>query len=147
MISTFINPLILKNAKPNKISTFLFRSKTNEACSESVPNEDTDLQNSDMPINIESPFKKEQKLCILCRLNINPDYKNVRLLSQFQSRYTGRIYGKHITGLCEHKHNKLVQEIKKAQIAGLMGYMTKDPRFVNDPPLFNPNFPFRSHKY
>ncbi|XP_076758480.1 mitochondrial ribosomal protein S18C [Xylocopa sonorina] len=144
MISTFINPLILKNTRTSNISAFLFRSKTNEAC---APNEVTDSENSDMPINIENPFKKERKLCILCKLNINPDYKNVRLLSQFQSRHTGRIYGKHITGLCEHKHNKVVQEIKKAQVAGLMGYMTKDPQFVNDPQLFNPDFPFRPHKY
>lgn len=117
-------------------------------------------------------------MCILCKLNINPDYKNVRLLSQFQSRHTGRIYEKHITGLCESKQKKVEQEIYKAQqcgnnifscfnvilnifysnlwylivfnyffVLGLMGYMTKDPKFVNDPMLFDPNFPFKPHKY
>ena len=80
-------------------------------------------------------------MCILCKLNINPDYKNVRLLSQFQSRHTGRIYEKHITGLCDYKQKKVEQEINKAQQCGLMGYMTKDPKFVNDPMLFDPNFP------
>jgi len=65
---------------------------------------------------------KEKQKCILCRLNIEPDYKNVRLLSQFQSRYTGRIYGKHITGLCKHKQMRLEQEIAKAQNAGIYKY-------------------------
>lgn len=61
---------------------------------------------------------KERRQCILCRLGIEPDYKNVRLLSQFQSRYTGRIYDKHITGLCEHKQKRVEEEILKAQNAG-----------------------------
>jgi len=56
-------------------------------------------------------------------LDIEPDYKNVRLLSQFQSRYTGRIYGRHITGLCKHKQMKLEQEIAKAQSAGTYIYI------------------------
>lgn len=70
------------------------------------------------PVAIENPYKEKRKLCILCKLNIEPDYKNVRLLSQFQSRYTGRIYEKHITGLCERKQKKVEQEIRKAQKAG-----------------------------
>lgn len=61
---------------------------------------------------------KERRRCILCKLGIEPDYKNVRLLSQFQSRYTGRIYGKHITGLCGYKQKRLEEEILKAQNAG-----------------------------
>lgn len=32
-------------------------------------------------------------------------------------------------------------------VLGLMGFMTKDPKFVNDPMLFDPNFPFKPHKY
>jgi len=56
-------------------------------------------------------------------LDIEPDYKNVRLLSQFQSRYTGRIYGRHITGLCKHKQMRLEQEIAKAQSAGTYIYI------------------------
>lgn len=143
MISTFINTRILKNAT-NRIPSFLFRSETNEV---RAPNLTTATEQKDMPINIENPFQKERRLCILCKLNIDPDYKNVRLLSQFQSRYTGRIYGKHITGLCEHKQKRVEEEIKKAQSSGLMAYMTKDPNYVNDPMLFNPDMPFRPHKY
>lgn len=68
---------------------------------------------------MENPFTKERKLCILCKYNIQPDYKNVRLLSQFQSRFTGRIYGRHITGLCKAKQEKVETEISKAQSAGI----------------------------
>ncbi|KAL2716126.1 hypothetical protein V1478_013802 [Vespula squamosa] len=101
----------------------------------------------DMPDLDTNPYKKEKQQCLLCRLNIQPDFKNVRLLSQFQSRYTGRIYGRHITGLCKNKQEQVEKEILKAQNAGLMGYFTKDPKYVNDPPLFDPNNPLRPHKY
>ncbi|KYN41666.1 hypothetical protein ALC56_03927 [Trachymyrmex septentrionalis] len=42
---------------------------------------------------------------------------------------------------------RLEQEIAKAQSAGLMGYWTKEPEYVKDPKLFDPNHPFRPHKY
>uniref|UniRef100_A0A183A1P7 RT18C protein n=1 Tax=Echinostoma caproni TaxID=27848 RepID=A0A183A1P7_9TREM len=53
-----------------------------------------------LPVMMEDPYKKTKKRCFLCKHNIELDYKNVRLLSQFVSPYTGRIYGRHITGLC-----------------------------------------------
>lgn len=68
---------------------------------------------------IENPFTRDKRQCILCRLNVEPDYKNVRLLSQFQSRFTGRVYGKHITGLCAAKQKRVEAEILRAQAAGL----------------------------
>ncbi|CAK9824419.1 28S ribosomal protein S18c, mitochondrial [Anthophora retusa] len=144
MISTFVNTRTLQNVT-NRIPAFLFRSKTTQATA--LNDEPTDSENGDLPVEMENPYKKERQLCILCKLNIEPDYKNVRLLSQFQSRYTGRIYGKHITGLCEHKQKRVEQEINKAQHAGLMGYMTKNVTYLEDPKLFNPNFPFRPHKW
>ncbi|XP_015584701.1 28S ribosomal protein S18c, mitochondrial [Cephus cinctus] len=102
---------------------------------------------SDKPTFMRNPYKYKKQECILCKLNIKPDYKNVRLLSQFQSRFTGRIYGRHITGLCKNQQRKVEQEILKAQNAGLMGYYTKDVAFCKDPKLFDPNHPFRPHKY
>lgn len=65
-----------------------------------------------------NPFMKEKKKCLLCQYNITPDYKNIRFLSQFQSKFTGIVYGRHITGLCKHKQEMLEREIKKAQNAG-----------------------------
>lgn len=67
---------------------------------------------------MKNVYVNEKRQCILCKLNIEPDFKNIRLLSQFQSRYTGRIYGNHITGLCKHKQKRVEEEILKAQNAG-----------------------------
>lgn len=94
-----------------------------------------------------NPFQKEKIQCILCKHNIDPDYKNVKLLSQFQSPYTGRIYGRHITGLCKAKQDKVEKEILKAQMSMLMGYMHKDVTYLKDPKLFDPERPIRPHKY
>ncbi|PVD31059.1 hypothetical protein C0Q70_10336 [Pomacea canaliculata] len=45
-----------------------------------------DNMKDDMPVSsMPDPFKPEQKRCILCKHNIDVDYKNVRLLSQFVS--------------------------------------------------------------
>lgn len=107
----------------------------------SVPQSDTpDFQ-------MQNPYEKEKPQCILCKMDITPNYKNVQLLSQFQSRYTGRIYGRHITGLCKAKQEQVEKEIKKAQTAALMPGYHKDVKFLNDPLLFNPERPIRPHKY
>lgn len=94
-----------------------------------------------------NPFQKEKIQCILCKHSIEPDYKNVKLLSQFQSPYTGRIYGRHITGLCKAKQEKVESEITKAQGCGLMGYYHKNVQFLKDPKLFDPERPLRPHKF
>lgn len=94
-----------------------------------------------------NPFQKEKIQCILCKHNIEPDYKNVKLLSQFQSPYTGRIYGRHITGLCKAKQEKVEAEIIKSQGCALMGYFHKNVAYLKDPKLFDPERPLRPHKY
>lgn len=96
---------------------------------------------------MENPFEREKVKCILCKHGIEPDYKNVRLLSQFQSPHTGRIYGRHITGLCKSQQLKVENEISKAQHLALMGYYHKDVRYIKDPKLFDPERPIRPHKY
>lgn len=102
---------------------------------------------NDEPIEMENPFEREKIKCILCKHGIEPDYKNVRMLSQFQSPHTGRIYGRHITGLCKSQQQKVEAEILKAQHLGFMGYYHKDVRFIKDPKLFDPERPIRPHKY
>ncbi|KAL3193159.1 hypothetical protein MRX96_058647 [Rhipicephalus microplus] len=70
----------------------------------------------DMPdFNMENPFKKEPRQCILCKHSVQVDYKNVKLLSQFVSPYTGKIYEKHITGLCQKQQESVRREIMKAK--------------------------------
>ncbi|KAF5308504.1 hypothetical protein FQR65_LT06169 [Abscondita terminalis] len=107
-----------------------------------------DTNNADVPkFDMDNPFEKERKLCILCKHNITPDYKNVKLLSQFQSPYTGRIYGRHITGLCEHKQLQVEAEIVKAQSAGLMATYMKESVFIKNPKLFDIENPLRPHRF
>ncbi|XP_072377641.1 small ribosomal subunit protein bS18m [Diabrotica undecimpunctata] len=104
--------------------------------------------NVDAPdFEMENPYEKEKVQCILCKHKIEPDYKNVRLLSQFQSPYTGRIYGRHITGLCKRQQQKVEKEIVKAQFAGLMAYYLKEPVFLQDPELFDVEKPIRPHRF
>ncbi|XP_037719038.1 28S ribosomal protein S18c, mitochondrial [Drosophila subpulchrella] len=102
---------------------------------------------SDLPIDITNPYEKDPQQCILCKHSIEPHYKNVKLLSQFQSPYTGRIYGRHITGLCKRRQEQVEQAILRAQQCLLMPGYHKDLDFLQDPKLFDPERPVRPHKY
>ncbi|KAF6131568.1 mitochondrial ribosomal protein S18C [Phyllostomus discolor] len=72
--------------------------------------------NEDLPVPMENPYKEPLKKCILCGKRV--DYKNVQLLSQFISPFTGCIHGRHITGLCGKKQKEITKAIKRAQIMG-----------------------------
>ncbi|TSP09046.1 28S ribosomal protein S18c, mitochondrial [Bagarius yarrelli] len=90
---------------------------------------------------MENPYKQAQKGCVLCSVSV--EYKNiqvsssdtiqkcglvawdvtqthscVQLLSQFISPHTGRIYGRHITGLCGRKQREVTKAIKRARSMG-----------------------------
>lgn len=94
-----------------------------------------------------TPYQKPKEKCILCRHNIQLDYKNPRLLSQFVSSLNGVVYDKHITGLCEKQQTILEREIKKSRRAMLMPIYYKHPKYNRDPALFNPEKPQRSNPY
>uniref|UniRef100_A0A8V5G5B3 Small ribosomal subunit protein bS18m n=1 Tax=Melopsittacus undulatus TaxID=13146 RepID=A0A8V5G5B3_MELUD len=91
------------------------------------------------PIQMENPYKEPPKRCVLCGINV--DYKNVQLLSQFVSPHTGRIYGRHITGLCNKKQKEITKAIKRAQVIGFMPVMFKNPAFLTDPKICNIKYP------
>ncbi|CEF64184.1 28S ribosomal protein S18c, mitochondrial [Strongyloides ratti] len=95
----------------------------------------------------KNPYAKEKKKCILCEHNIELDYKNARLLQQFVSSFSGRVYDKHVTGLCDHQHKRLIEMITISRRAGYMPIFVKDPRYLKDPKLFNAFKPIRSHSY
>lgn len=103
--------------------------------------------NTDDPVKLINPFTRENRQCILCKHNITPDYKNARLLSQFQSSYTGRIYGRHITGLCNNKQVEVEKAIGRAQACGFMPTYHKSPEFLADPKLYDPEKPIRPHPH
>ncbi|XP_051026682.1 28S ribosomal protein S18c, mitochondrial [Acomys russatus] len=91
--------------------------------------------NEDLPILMENPYKEPLKKCVLCEKPV--DYKNVQLLSQFISPFTGCIYGRHITGLCGKKQREVTKAIKKAQKMGFMPVTYKDPAYLKDPRVCN----------
>uniref|UniRef100_A0A0K0EI04 Ribosomal protein S18 n=1 Tax=Strongyloides stercoralis TaxID=6248 RepID=A0A0K0EI04_STRER len=95
----------------------------------------------------KNPYEKEKKKCILCKHNIELDYKNSRLLQQFVSSFSGRVYDKNITGLCDYQHKKLIDMITISRKAGYMPIFVKDPKYLRDPKLFNPLKPIRSHPF
>lgn len=67
------------------------------------------------PVDMENPYKKPRKKCILCKHEIEPDYKNTRLISQFTSQFSGVPYPKHVTNLCDRQNARLRKELTKAQ--------------------------------
>merc|ERR1712226_547714 len=78
----------------------------------------------DMPDTcMSNPYSKPKRKCIICQHNVPLDYKNTRLLSQFVSPHTGRIYGRHITGLCFYMQRRIGNMIKTSRFFGLMPYM------------------------
>ncbi|XP_047425633.1 28S ribosomal protein S18c, mitochondrial [Mugil cephalus] len=91
----------------------------------------TGQQQEDVLMTMENPYKEPEKGCILC--NVTVDFKNIQLLSQFISPHTGRIYGRHITGLCGRKQKEVSKAIKKAHAMGFMSVTHKHPQFMKDP--------------
>ncbi|KAI6228505.1 2-methoxy-6-polyprenyl-1,4-benzoquinol methylase, mitochondrial [Aphelenchoides besseyi] len=85
--------------------------------------------------------------CVLCNTKVRLDYKNARLLQQFVSSFSGRVYEQHITGLCDKQYKLLIETIKLSRKAGYMPVLTKDPKYLRDPKLFDPLRPIRPHSY
>ncbi|CAK5007880.1 unnamed protein product [Meloidogyne enterolobii] len=100
------------------------------------------------PIEFDfNPFDKADRKCLLCDLGIKLDYKNARLLQQFISSFSGRVYDRHITGLCSKQHDALIKTIRMSRYAGYMPPLTKEPKYLKDPKLFDPLKPIRPHSY
>jgi small subunit ribosomal protein S18 len=129
-----------------------------------------DCDDPDRPVLLSSnPYSKEDRKCILCRYNIQLNYKNPRLLQvgiprsvlgrrssyydcalgfqQFVSSFSGRVYERHITGLCTEQYENLLRTIYMSRRAGYMPVMVKEPKFLRDPRLFDPLRPARPHSF
>ncbi|CAG2220081.1 MRPS18 [Mytilus edulis] len=65
------------------------------------------------------------------------DNMNGRILSQFVSPNTGRIYGRKITGLCIPMQREISRLIKQSRTFGFMPYTYKKTEYLKDPLLFS----------
>ena len=107
-------------------------SEKNPATSKDEP---VEMENpfKDQPVAMESPFKRENQICTLCGIHI--DYKNSQLLSQFTSSFTGLLMPKENVNLCDKKYKELEKAVERAQLAGFLPLLMKEPIFYDDPYL------------
>ena len=67
---------------------------------------------ADLPQEMADPYAAPPQMCVLCPRRYSaghapqPSYLNPKLLSQFTSPHTGKLYDKHITGLCSKMQDK-----------------------------------------
>nr|CAG4638208.1 EOG090X0N7H [Chydorus sphaericus] len=103
---------------------------------------------SDLPVEgLVNPYQKDRRCCVLCKYKVKVDYKNPRLLSQFISPFTGKIYEQNITGLCKKQQELVELEVTRSRAAGFLAHMLKKVEYLKDPKLYDPNRPIRPHKY
>lgn len=133
-----------KSTWPGELTSARLHSQDVEV---EIPREILEKRKADMPIEMEDPYAKKREMCVLCKYNVDIDYKNVRLLSQFVSTFSGRVYMRHVTGLCEKQQHRVEKAIKRARSCGLMPYYYKNPIYIRDPELVNPERPVKPHKY
>uniref|UniRef100_A0A0K0FKU0 28S ribosomal protein S18c, mitochondrial (inferred by orthology to a human protein) n=1 Tax=Strongyloides venezuelensis TaxID=75913 RepID=A0A0K0FKU0_STRVS len=141
--------MLLSSINSFKVYTRSFISTTIRAIGQQntpITKENEDSEDGVVTLEV-NPYGKEKKKCILCEHKIKLDYKNSRLLQQFVSSFSGRVYDKHITGLCDHQHNRLIQTIALSRRAGYMPVLVKNPKYLKDPKLFDPFKPIRKHSY
>jgi len=111
------------------------------------------LNASDLPVEMDDPYTAPASMCILCPRKYaagqapTPHYLNPKLLSQFTSPHTGKLYDSHISGLCSSMQAKVEKEIFKSQSAGLMSTMVKSVEYLQDPQLFNSSRPIKPNPY
>lgn len=61
--------------------------------------------------------------CPVCRDEyLVLDHRNIKLLQQFISEYTGQIHDAFMTGLCQKKHKELLVAIERAWDQGLLTF-------------------------
>ncbi|XP_005814980.2 28S ribosomal protein S18c, mitochondrial [Xiphophorus maculatus] len=121
-----VKMLCVRKLQRLKAAFYLPRSTTHRSLTSAEV-----LPKDDALLKVGNPSRESKKGCVLC--NVTVDFKNIQLLSQFVSPHTGRIYGRHITGLCGRKQKEISKAIKKAHSLGFMPVTHKYPEFMKDP--------------
>ena len=107
----------------------------------------------DSPVEMEDPYAPAPTRCILCPDRYEPghaptpSYLNPKLLSQFTSPHTGKVYEKHITGLCSKMQAVVEKEALRSIAAGLMSSRVKSPDYLQDPQICNASRPHMPNPY
>ena len=104
-------------------------------------------------LEMDDPYAPAPSTCLLCPKRYAPGhapaphYLNPKLLSQFTSAHTGKVYERHITGLCAKMQAAVEVEILRAQAAGLMSTKVKNIEYLQDPQIVNPSKPYMPNPY
>eukprot|EP00092_Neocalanus_flemingeri_P000172 GFUD01000184.1.p1 GENE.GFUD01000184.1~~GFUD01000184.1.p1 ORF type:complete len:200 (-),score=54.78 GFUD01000184.1:84-683(-) len=123
------------------------------AVEEEISSTVSSMSASDLPEDITDPYAPPPSMCILCPRKYapgqtpTPSYLNPKLLSQFTSPHTGKVYDAHITGLCTSMQAKVQKEVDRSQAAGLMSTRVKCVDYLQDPQLFNSSRPIKPNPY
>ena len=86
---------------------------------------------SQQPVEMENPYERPKVRCLLCKYNVKLDYKNVRLLSQFISSFSGNVYDRNVTRLCQAQHDHLVEVIRESRARGEMSNLNPSLYTIN----------------
>jgi len=81
--------------------------------------------------------KKER--CVACHIPVS--WKNVQFLSQFVSPWSGRMYERGVTNLCDNCYHTVRHAYKRAIDNGLLGRNYKQTAFMTDPNLSTFDYP------
>ena len=123
------------------------------AVEEEISSTVSSLSTPDLPLDISDPYAPPPSMCILCPRKYAPGqaptpfYLNPKLLSQFTSPHTGKMYDPHITGLCSSMQTLVQREVNRSQSAGLMSTRVKCVDYLQDPQLFNSSRPIKPNPY
>lgn len=107
----------------------------------------------DLPLDMSDPYAAPAQMCVLCPRRYapghspQPSYLNPKLLSQFTSPHTGKLYDRHITGLCAKMQAQVEKEILRSQQAGLMSTKVKALDYLQDHQIVNASKPHMPNPY
>ncbi|MFH4981778.1 hypothetical protein AB6A40_008487 [Gnathostoma spinigerum] len=69
-------------------------SSASTSVSQNNPPKSCNDDDAPIPLNA-NPYEREKRKCLLCKHDIELDYKNARLLQQFVSNFSGRVYDRY----------------------------------------------------
>merc|ERR1711981_1019434 len=135
-----------ENVDPNSVN-YLDQNLTQVRTYRTAINEVDRMRENgiDMPVKmsakkldyLQRSGKKER--CVACHIPVS--WKNVQFLSQFISPWSGRMYERGVTNLCDNCYHTVRHAYKRAIDNGLLGRNYKQTAFMTDPNLSTFDYP------